>query len=76
MSTSNRIEPICGATRRVFRRDRTCELTPGHDRESKRVPHRRGSITWVEVSPEDGTIPDEEQPGDLLDSTTAAQPRR
>jgi hypothetical protein len=53
----------CGATSRVFG-GRTCELEKDHDYGKERIQHRTGSVVWMDVSYEDGVIPDDESVDD------------
>jgi len=44
---------VCGATTRLFG-GRTCELVNGHHAPGgKPTEHRSGSVTWIEVLPDD-----------------------
>jgi len=46
----------CDATTRLFG-GKACELIAGHRAAGeKRTQHRSGSLTWVEVSPEEGRV--------------------
>ena len=47
---------ICGAKTNLFG-GQTCELIAGHRvLGMKRIEHRSGSISWIDVSPEDGRV--------------------
>ena len=47
---------ICGAKTKLFG-GRTCELIDGHHVfGKKRIEHRSGTVTWIDVSPEDGRV--------------------
>jgi len=51
----DRIGP-CGAETNLFG-GRTCELIDGHHiLGRKRIEHRSGSVSWIDVSPEDGRV--------------------
>src|SRR5690348_2641297 len=44
---------VCGAKTRLFG-GRTCELVNGHHTPGgKLTEHRKGSVTWIEVPPDD-----------------------
>jgi len=46
----------CGAKTKLFG-GRTCELIAGHRvLGKKRNEHRSGSISWIDVAPEDGRV--------------------
>ena len=47
---------MCGAKTRLFG-GKTCELIAGHHvLGKKRIEHRSGSVSWIDVSPEDGPV--------------------
>jgi hypothetical protein len=47
---------MCAAKTRLFG-GKTCELIDGHHvLGKKRIEHRSGSITWIDVSPQDGRV--------------------
>lgn len=44
---------VCGAKTRLFG-GRVCELVSGHHAPGhKRTEHRSGSVTWIDVAPDD-----------------------
>lgn len=46
----------CGAETNLFG-GRTCELIDGHHvLGKKRIEHRSASVSWIDVSPEDGRL--------------------
>lgn len=48
-------EVTCGNATRLFG-GRTCELSITHTKMQRPIIHRSGSITWIEVSPEQGDV--------------------
>ena len=46
----------CGAKTNAFG-GKTCELIDGHHLPGKkRIEHRSGSVSWIDVAPEDGRV--------------------